>query len=188
MADDISEQISALVDGETRSGEGQFALRRLAQDVDLKARWQRYHLISDAMKNNLPERMNTGFADSVMKALADEVAPTGKPALNVGNWKKPAAGFAVAAAIAAVSVLGVQVMQLPGAVQAPMAVLDASPSQILEQASQPGFTESGDQVLTAEELNDRLNNYVASHSAWSSMSNVNSAMPYVRRAGYESAR
>lgn len=79
MADKIGEQLSALMDSECEAVEVELALRRLAKDADLRARWQRYHLISDAMKNNIPEMLDADFAKRISSKISADPPPR-KPA------------------------------------------------------------------------------------------------------------
>ena len=69
MADTTAEQLSVLMDGEIDVREAEFTLRRLAKDAELKARWERYHLISDALRNNLPAALDVRFAERLQQAL-----------------------------------------------------------------------------------------------------------------------
>ena len=51
MNKQFEERLSALIDGEETQTNDVFS--RIQQDDELRQRWQRYHLISDAMKGHL---------------------------------------------------------------------------------------------------------------------------------------
>jgi len=63
------ENLSALVDGEhTDKG----IVDELSSDETLASRWQSYHLIKDAMRNELPDQIQFNIADAVAEALESE--------------------------------------------------------------------------------------------------------------------
>ncbi|HEY6007249.1 MAG TPA: sigma-E factor negative regulatory protein, partial [Geobacteraceae bacterium] len=53
MANEQEERVSALTDGELDPHQLDSLLARMREDDALRARWARYHLISDALHNNL---------------------------------------------------------------------------------------------------------------------------------------
>ena len=72
MSHIIEEQLSALADGELPAEEFPLLWRRFRQDGELRARWSRLHLAGDALRDALPERVDTGFAARVAAAIAGE--------------------------------------------------------------------------------------------------------------------
>ena len=104
MTDKSAEQLSVLVDDEFEEWELEFAVRRLAGDPVLKTRWEAYHLISDALRNNFPDAIDPRFADriSALLAVEDALPASAKPA--VSSWYKPVAGLAVAASVGVLAV------------------------------------------------------------------------------------
>ena len=182
MADKSAEQLSVLVDGEFEEWELEFAVRRLAGDPVLKTRWEAYHLISDALRNNLPDAVDPRFAGRVSALLAAETAlpPSTKPA--VPSWYKPVAGLAVAASVGvlAVALWSLRADELHPAGGSSLAANtpNFSPSPIvspLPLADNP-----------APESRYRLNSYLANHNEYASMNSVNGVLPYVRMVGYDS--
>lgn len=177
MADKTVEQLSALVDDEFEELELELALRRLAKDAELKARWQRYHVISDALRNNLPEAIDTHFADRVIKALEPEPAPQTAPVIRaVSSWYKPLVGFALAASVATVAVLGLNRIQPDQSL---------STSSLSAIASSESITEAQTTSIDTE-LDPRLNSYLVNHNEYASMNRVHGVLPYVRMVGYKS--
>lgn len=108
MSDRLREQISTLADQALPEGEHELLLRRFAVQKSLRECWERYHLIGEAMRKGLPAVDTRGLADRVMAAISDEAAPTEAPAGFGGKLMRGAAGFAVAATVAVVGIVGLR--------------------------------------------------------------------------------
>ena len=110
------EQVSALADGQLDAGQLNFALQNLANDGDLRADWNAYHVIGEVLRNG--ERAATGASPAFVNRLmarvqaeqahlpqATPVAPVAaqRSAANqpVFRWKM-VAGFASLTAVAAI--------------------------------------------------------------------------------------
>ncbi|WP_018873832.1 sigma-E factor negative regulatory protein [Thioalkalivibrio sp. ALJ16] len=105
-----NERLSALVDGETDDFETRRLMDELVKSDEDRARWERYHLIGDSLRGGMRRTAPAGFMDGIHKALADEppLAVTSRPAQP--RWLKPVAGTGVAAAVAMVTLVGMQMM------------------------------------------------------------------------------
>ena len=111
-----NERISVLMDGE--SSEASW-LKSVMQDPQQQETWGRYHLIGDALREELPADLTLDLADRVALALADEPTVLAPRSLGWRERAKPAIAtlmrhggqFAIAASVAAVSILGVQQYQ-----------------------------------------------------------------------------
>jgi Anti sigma-E protein RseA, N-terminal domain len=101
------EAISALMDGEVRDGD-QFALDGWTRDEDLRATWGRYHLISESMRGTLPRHMDPSLAAKIAAAIQDEPVMLAPDAPYNRPWLKPIAGMAIAASVATLAVVGIQ--------------------------------------------------------------------------------
>jgi negative regulator of sigma E activity len=110
MNEELDSQLSAMFDDELPGEECELLARRLSRDEPLKARWGRYAVIGAAIRSERGVRLNPPLAGRVSKVILDE------PALGVAGaaqgaprgavrWWKPVAGAAVAAGVAAASVL-----------------------------------------------------------------------------------
>jgi anti-sigma factor RsiW len=99
MNHDMSEELSALVDGELARSETAFMLRRLGHDAGLRARYARYHLIRDCLRSPTLAMPALDLAARVQAALAAEPAP--RRALPWRMGLQYAAGFFTAAVVAA---------------------------------------------------------------------------------------
>ncbi len=175
MADKTGEQLSALVDGECQLSEQEWMLNRLAKDVDLKVRWQRYHMVSDAMKNNLPAAVNLDFADRIRQAIDEDSPPlplrSSFPSPPSGlSWYKPVTGFALAASVAAVAVLGLRLLET-GEGEEQLNVVAKAREEAADRP--PG---------------SRFNSYILNHNEYASRNGVQGVLPYVRIVGYDSNR
>ncbi len=109
MSEQLHEDLSAFMDGELDAERARFLQQRLAHDADLRARWERWQLLSSSMRRQA-QPLPAGFADRVARALDDEAAhaaPTHNRAL---RW---AGGTALAASLAVAGVFVFDTMQRP---------------------------------------------------------------------------
>ncbi|WP_324056730.1 sigma-E factor negative regulatory protein [Aeromonas caviae] len=117
------EQLSALMDGDLSEIE---VLNELGTDPALQDTWSRYHLIGDAMRGDLPVKLQLDLSDSIMLALEDEpailapkpaqpaapqVQPAGKVIPFVRRFGQQVGQYAIAASVAAAVIFGVQQYQ-----------------------------------------------------------------------------
>ncbi|NOZ54246.1 MAG: sigma-E factor negative regulatory protein [Gammaproteobacteria bacterium] len=122
------EQLSSFMDGELDKAGTKQLLEHLCNDQDLKQRWERYHVISDSMRNRLPDSMykkSARFSDTVMSTIESEptiLAPTSSKKFTQPNAQnafaqgsfvqsalfKRISGVAIAASVATIAVIGVQ--------------------------------------------------------------------------------
>ena len=125
MNDTKKERLSAFMDDEI-DGRHEDLVDDLLKDPELLDTWSRYHLISDGLKQGLPEVMDTNLAKNVSDSLRNEPAIVA-PGRSMHTYIKPVAGFAIAASVTAVAILGIQQQQLGGPHEAP-GTLVQSPS------------------------------------------------------------
>lgn len=178
MNEELDSQLSAMFDDELREAECQLLARRLSRDDALKARWRRYAVMGAAIRAERGVRLDTNLASRVSAALSTEPALTGEAvAKGEGGkspgvrWWQPVAGGAIAAGVAAMSVMWIRAQApvgaetlvaqnpLPGAtvIQAQAADTSAPESYVV-----PASVERTPIVPTAE-----LANYVVAHSEFS---------------------
>ncbi len=114
----MKDQLSALIDGEFDVESAEHLIRSVKSGGELKDCWQHYHLIGDAMRNEMV--LSHGFSARVMNALNREPMVSAanavlKPVLAQAN--KPTSLFksnqlwSVAASVAAVMFVGLMVLQ-----------------------------------------------------------------------------
>lgn len=178
MAEKTDEQLSALMDGECSKLEIDLALRRLAKDADLKERWEHYHLIGDAIRNYLPNALDTDFSSRVMAAI-DQEAPLKTILPPPGpSWQKPLTGFGLAASVMVMAAFTLNMNfdeESPSA--APLTGANPEPTVPPAQVAQA--------TLENSELESRLNNYLLNHNEFASRNSVQGVLPYVRIVGYQ---
>ena len=140
MSTSFDERISALIDDELTD----FELRRVADEVlsddALKQRFQRYSLVGDAMRNDLPASIDMDFSSRVMAAIdaEDAVSEDVSDGQRVAAWKKPLAGAAIAASVAAMALVSLQTLSggngmAPAASVAPIAAV-SDPAGVVPQS------------------------------------------------------
>ncbi|SHI23276.1 sigma-E factor negative regulatory protein [Ferrimonas marina] len=132
MATDRKEQVSAWMDGQGPDE----VLDQIGSDPELAQRWHRYHLIGDAMRNELPQTLQLDIADKVAAQLEQEptvLAPKtprkrfAMPA-KVVELGQRFGQYAIAASVAAVAVVGVQQYDAAGGdLDSPIPVLQTTP-------------------------------------------------------------
>ncbi|MCI0508366.1 MAG: sigma-E factor negative regulatory protein [Gammaproteobacteria bacterium] len=113
-ATEKDEQISAFLDNELSHENCEQLISTLCKDEGLKSCLERYQLISDSMRNQLPSGIKRDFVRHVMSVVEAEptiLAPAASLS-NKSNYQsiltRKAAGFAIAASVAAIAVIGVQ--------------------------------------------------------------------------------
>ncbi|HEY1284173.1 MAG TPA: sigma-E factor negative regulatory protein [Steroidobacteraceae bacterium] len=115
MNEELDSQLSAMFDDELPEAECQLLARRLSRDEALKARWRRYAVIGAAVRSERGVRLETNLAARVSAAISAEPALVGAAVAGkrVGaggglRWWQPVAGGAIAAGVAAMSVLWIR--------------------------------------------------------------------------------
>ena len=179
MAEKTDEQLSALIDGECDKAELDLALRRLAVDLDLKERWQRYHLIGDTIRNYLPDTISTDFSKRINAAINVEPPLKSTPGTALASWYKPLAGFGLAASVALIAVLGLKYPTEP--ISPPPPLVDNN-----TQTPDNGIPDNRIQTVAIDpSLEARLNDYIVNHSEYTSMNSMHGVLPLVRIVGYQ---
>lgn len=167
MANSIDEQISALMDGELSDRELSLVLKRMGQDPGVARRWQRYHMIRDALHDTLPANLKFDLSDRVHEALRDEpvvLAPRRRKR-DFRPWLRQAAGMAIAASVAAVAILTFQ------------AVYDESPTTMAGR-DEPTVERLAQQAPMRTD--PRLDAYLLNHNEHSVSTGMHGMLPYVR--------
>jgi sigma-E factor negative regulatory protein RseA len=169
MNEELDSQLSAMFDDELPPAECELLARRLSRDEALKARWGRYAVVGAVIRAERGVRLNAPLAGRVNAAISAEpalvaqaVAPLSGPRL---RWWQPVAGGALAAGVAAASVLWLRA-------QAPLAPVSAQAAV----SSAPVALKVSDRYVTPPTLavhpvavpSTELANYVVAHSMVSS--------------------
>ncbi len=95
MSNLLREQLSALIDGELPSEECELLVRRISNSAELSRSWHAYHLIGDALRDQLSGAAQQ-LAPRVRDALSEKVTGYYVPArTRLRRWSTVAAGVAV---------------------------------------------------------------------------------------------
>ncbi len=114
MSESKFETVSSLVDNYQQPND---VFDELLKDEKLSDTWDRYHLIGDVMREDVPEAINFDLSTQISDAIAQEVtilAPAKKATFSenvkakVVQFSKPFGQLAIAASAAGLMVLGVQ--------------------------------------------------------------------------------
>ena len=172
MNEELDSQLSAMFDDELPPGECELLARRLSRDEPLKARRGRYAIMSAVIRAERGVRLNAPLAGRVNAvllaepALAAQAAPRDRSATRL-RWWQPLAGSAVAAGVAAVSILWLR-SHTP---DAPLAARVISPAAVgtAPAAAPQGeiYTVPVPKPPAALVPSTELANYVVAHSMFS---------------------
>lgn len=131
MSESKFETVSSLVD--SYQAQEDTVLQDMLKDNDMSDTWQRYHLIGDVMRDELPDELDFDLTDTIANAIAEEptvLAPTAKPSIKetlkakVVQFSKPFGQVAIAASAAGLMVVGVQQNVAQNDTQTPYQVVD----------------------------------------------------------------
>lgn len=184
----VASQLSAMVDDELQDMENDLVLRRLSRDHDARDRWERYHLISNALQDHLPAIIDADFAARIRQAIEAEPLPLPgvKP---LPTWYKPVTGFALAASIVLMALFGLKLTQTD-AIQPTAQFAAATPPLPVSTSALPIQTvasiQRGDPANEPDQA--RLGSYLVNHNGYASMNNMHGMLPYVRMVGYHTER
>ncbi|HED15202.1 MAG TPA: hypothetical protein ENI64_00055 [Gammaproteobacteria bacterium] len=185
MNEKVNNQLSAFMDGELPEQEHELLIRQLTRDPAMLDRWGSYHLIRDAMQNHLPVHVDAGLSQRISAAMEDE--PEYLPdeeSSPVRQWLRPLAGFAVAASVAMMAVLGLQNITQPGVspVLPELASVKTQPP-LIQTVSTNGLRWNVQPAIAS-----RLNGYLVNHNESVSSTQLQGMLHYARIAGYEKKR
>jgi negative regulator of sigma E activity len=168
MNEELDSQLSAMFDDELPTVECELLARRLSRDEALKARWGRYAVVGAVIRAERGVRLNAPLAGRINAVLSAEpalgTAVGMPPPRRAMGWWQPVAGGALAAGVAAVSVLWLRAQApLPAAMTAartaPVSTVKVSDSYVV-----PPTLAVRPMVAPSTELA----NYVVAHSMVSS--------------------
>ena len=180
MNEELDSQLSAMFDNELPTAECELLARRLSRDEQLQARWGRYAIVGAVIRAERGVRLNAQVARRVSVVLRSEPALAGPTATGVTHvrggvrWWQPLAGAAVAASVAAVSILWLRAESpsgTPSTVRLTPAVLQGgAPINVRNGGAQPDsyvVPRTPAQPRPALVPSTELANYVVAHSMFS---------------------
>jgi sigma-E factor negative regulatory protein RseA len=181
MTEKSDEHLSAFFDGELDERDIERVMTQLGQDEKLTSSWDRYQLIGDAIRGQLPQQVSTDLAARVSDLVRDEPAILAPRRATVHKLVRPAVGVALAASVA-----GVALLFFPAANQEPGVLKD----QLVQVSPQPSRVASrGIRWSTGEPaVASKLNRYLVNHNELARSGSIKGMLPYARLVGYEQGR
>ena len=201
------ENLSLLLDDDSEA-DVTAVLDEVVADVNLQYRMRRYQIIGEALRNELPQTIDTDFHHGVMAKIrqqspnlgahdkqADQVNDRGIVVpLLARTWFRPFAGLAVAASVAVVTVALWQPLQQQGGLPNDgMASVDQQKIEQLAGQQVVGSAvpvssrvQSGTRWKLEQEspvLQRKLNAYLVNHTEYSS--SIQGLIPQARVAGFD---
>lgn len=110
MSDRLRESVSALVDGEASEMELQRVLAN-ANNAEVRDCWRAYQLTRGALSGDSLQFAHVDLSARISAVLEHEGVPAAAAVSRRLAWRKPAGGLAVAATVAAVVVMGGQMLR-----------------------------------------------------------------------------
>ncbi|MEJ0040608.1 MAG: sigma-E factor negative regulatory protein [Gammaproteobacteria bacterium] len=180
MNEELDSQLSAMFDDELPEDQCLLLARRLSRDDALKARWRRYAVMGAAIRverqGAIGIRLETNLAARVSSVIsaepalaADAVARGGVRKAGGMRWWQPVAGGAIAAGVAAMSVLWIRASAPVGGES--LLAQNAAQSAVTQTVADNSAPESYVVPATVERTpmvpSAELANYVVAHSEFS---------------------
>ena len=190
MSEERKERISALVDGEL-SGDSQSTIEDLLKMPALNSSWARYHLISDSLKGNLPVVIECELAARISDKIKEEPTVLAPQPASGNKLYKPLAGFAIAASVAAMAILGVQQNRqaVGGQDQQIVSYTAQTPVNVIP-VRQAALNPTAEAHLRQVRANTRarLNSYLVNYNEYRTNSGLQGMLPYARTVTFENNR
>lgn len=205
MSERSHEELSALMDGEASELELRRIISGVDEDTELLRKWRRYHVARSVMQGDMRESQAAEYtrldiSAAVSSALAAEPAHDVKDSRPESSWQerflRPLSSVAVAASVSAMVVFGWQNfsgtqdsnISAPGGNNATLAqvVVPNSPDSGYQTVSdsqrriQRTVVNQADIVRLPSEQNQRLNQYLVSHSGNAALNTASGSMSYTR--------
>jgi len=189
MSEYSREQLSALLDDELGDEAG-ITLKALGNNPGHRQVWSRYNLIGECLRGNLPEHVDPKIADKVRAVIEHEPAILA-PDSKTSRFLKPVMGFAIAASVAVVVILGLQQSNTnPSFV--PVQPLAKHQSKLSNQrlATIDTQQQAGQRirqlpVAKSADAGSRLNRYLVNYNEYRANAGMQGILPYVRIVAYE---
>ncbi|MES9946991.1 MAG: hypothetical protein B6D77_16085 [gamma proteobacterium symbiont of Ctena orbiculata] len=192
MTEQEFERLSALVDDEISQPEISGEINKLKHNQESLDIWSRYHLIGDAMRNELGQLHNPDLARCISEKLESEPVVLAPAAIKrqTPSKKRALTGLAVAASLTAVAVVMAPQLINPGSSEAPDQLVSSNQLPVGEQMPKSNIiavAEDGTrwELLKKPKVESRLNDYLLNHQDLSPSSNIKGIMPYATFVSYD---
>lgn len=159
----LREQVSAFIDDELPDAEAELVLRRLGEDAELRRAAERYTLLGQVLRNETRLAAGSGLHRRVARLLESEPEHAGGRAQpsRAAHWARAAAGFGVAASVAAVAIFS-----LRSPLDAPQEMPVAADATSVVPAAPASYTVPGGVDADRPAAPARLTNYLLSHGQY----------------------
>jgi sigma-E factor negative regulatory protein RseA len=171
-SEESDSQMSAMFDDELPRGQCELLVRRLVRDTALRTSWGRYATVGAVLRNEPLALCCSGRTDMAGRLRAALEAEPALATVAIRNsaprtsWYKAALGAALAASVAAVSILALRVQAPEGPARAAVAVAVSAPAPAVTPAPSYVVPPSSDQL--GVRTSAQLANYVVAHSEYTS--------------------
>lgn len=187
----LDELLSAFLDGEANTKETHDVLERVARDPRIQAVLDRHQRLRASLRGELNPALDEGFLGRVMAGIDAPESQADKVVVLQSRRRMPLAvratlGMAMAASLAAVTVLSVQTL-LPSSEgafplsRAGMSAIERASGDGVQVANGQAAERSDDGLMTADDFAE-LNNYLISHNNSTIDHGLNSTMGFMRVA------
>ena len=192
MSEYKKQQISSLMDDESMH-ESSDVIHELGSHDELRHTWLRYHLIGDCLRGNLPEKVDLKLAERIGQAITAEpsILAPGRHT----TYMKPVLGFAIAASVAMVAIMGLQHTNTDPSFSIPSQPIALQQSVSSNQQVAGNYTKQGNRqqvqpvqhIPASTQINagSRLNRYLVNYNEYRANAGMQGILPYVRIISYE---
>ena len=194
--EELGEFVSALLDGEVEHLSDQ-TLSELVEAEHTRASWARYQLIGEVVRESAHDEkhpmLGVSFAERLRIQIESEptvLAPKRRAKREMPSYLQPTAGFALAASVAGVAVIGVQNMSGTGAEEPqPLSVANIEAAeQVLAAATSDEGADTPELEIDLAEHKRRLNSYLVNFNEQRAGLGMPGVNPYVRIIDFESEK
>jgi len=132
---ELLEELSAFIDGELDAERSRFLQQRLSHDAELRARYERWQMLSSAMRRQ-GQPAPAGFADRVADAIGKEATAAPAP-VRRSRALRWGGGFALAASVALAALFGWRGTQVPAPAKPPAVAVAPAPILPIQRTELP---------------------------------------------------
>ena len=186
MSQENNEMISRLMDDDVGTN---VSFKEITNNEEALDTWNRYHLIRDALQQNLSPRIDVELHKRVMNELENEPVVLAPKRKSPSQFVKPLTGFAIAASVMAAVLIGVQTNNVEQQVSPELVASNsASFAPQAPVATNAIRTVSSSSIDTnnANAISEaNLNRYLINYNELRANRGVQGMVPYVRIVGYE---
>jgi negative regulator of sigma E activity len=188
----LDELLSAFLDGETTTKETQALLDRMVHEPHLQIALDRHQRLRASLRGELHPALDDGFLSRVLAGIDLPEARPSRVIAFKSRSRMPVAlratlGMAMAASIAAVTVLSVQTLLPTSEGAFPLTTAGMSgiertaADDAVRVAAGPAMEQPSERMMSAEDFAE-LNNYLISHNNSTIDHGLNSTMGFMRVA------